>query len=265
MRLRSEEKKSASEPRFDTQTAGKIAALATRLQQKHEATLTAGEIEAIGEEVGLQPDFIRQACDSLTPETAPAPQQSAVTPAENVTRLWGLTLPSGGTLRALMGAWFAAGWTLPMMLMFTASAWLNEEIGLPLFFFGWAVYLGGGVFLAQLVKEDKHSEKTAAADMPVKPLSRTQLIETLFALQQRLESQKRPCSFLSVDVVDSSEMKRQGSDLEVEYSFRQFHQWIQEVVRGEGGELQSSAGDGVMCVFPTNGAALRARAGSRRA
>jgi class 3 adenylate cyclase len=264
MRLRSKENESTSEPRFDTQTAGKIAALATRLQQKHEAMLSAREIEAIGEEVGLQPDFIREACHCLTTETAPSAQQSAVPAARKATRTGGFTLPSGRTMRAMMGAWWAAGWTLPLMLMFMASAWdvlnpaLEDKIGLPLFFFGWAVYLGGGVFLTYLVKEGEHIDATQEPDRPVDALSRTQLIETLFALQQKLESQKRPCAFLSVDVVDSSEMKRQASDLEVEYSFRQFHQWVQEIIRAEGGELQSAAGDGVMCVFSTSGSALRA-------
>ncbi|MGV3721411.1 MAG: hypothetical protein ACO1SX_10930, partial [Actinomycetota bacterium] len=43
-----------------------------------------------------------------------------------------------------------------------------------------------------------------------------------------------------------------------EYSFAQFQQWISETVRAFGGEMHSAAGDGAMCVFREDAAALRA-------
>jgi class 3 adenylate cyclase len=53
-------------------------------------------------------------------------------------------------------------------------------------------------------------------------------------------------------------MKRGGSPLAVEYSFGQFQRWIEEVVERWGGQTQSAAGDGVMCLFPSDAQALRA-------
>jgi class 3 adenylate cyclase len=44
----------------------------------------------------------------------------------------------------------------------------------------------------------------------------------------------------------------------VEYSFLQLQTWLEEIVRAYGGELHSAAGDGMMCVFNSDAAALRA-------
>jgi class 3 adenylate cyclase len=53
-------------------------------------------------------------------------------------------------------------------------------------------------------------------------------------------------------------MKRNNSELAVEYSFGQYQTWVAEIVRSEGGQLQSSAGDGMMCLFEDDLAAVRA-------
>src|SRR5581483_2804731 len=69
---------------------------------------------------------------------------------------------------------------------------------------------------------------------------------------------KQHRAFLSVDVVHSSEMKLGEPELAVEYSFGQFQSWVEESVRSLGGEVQSAAGDGLMCVFREDAAAVRA-------
>src|ERR1051325_11341636 len=48
-------------PRYDNEALRRITALAERLKTERQETLTAGEMEAIGEEVGLDPSFIQQA------------------------------------------------------------------------------------------------------------------------------------------------------------------------------------------------------------
>jgi len=80
----------------------------------------------------------------------------------------------------------------------------------------------------------------------------------LFALQRLLEGQKQRRVFLSVDVVRSSEMKRTSSELEAEYSFRQFHGWLEEIVTKHGGQIYSVAGDGAMCMFDDDVKAVKA-------
>jgi class 3 adenylate cyclase len=234
MRLRAEE--STSEPRFDTQTAGKIAALATRLQQKHEESLTAREIEEIGAEVGLKPGFIQQALCYCQEKSQASVKQLSALPKK--------------TLEGLAAAWWAAGWTLPLILLLFLEQLFDNALPIIGFFLGLATYIGGGIMLSYMADAEA---QPASGKLP-----RAQLLEMLFALQHELDGQKQHRAFLSVDVVDSSEMKRNAPDLAVEYSFRQFHQWVEGIVRAEGGDLQSAAGDGVMCVFPTNGAALRA-------
>jgi class 3 adenylate cyclase len=92
----------------------------------------------------------------------------------------------------------------------------------------------------------------------LKPLDRQQLMAQLFALQQRLDGDRRLRAFLSVDVVNSSAMKRDAPALQVEYSFGALREWIGEIVRGCGGEMQSAAGDGVMCLFSEDAQAARA-------
>lgn len=259
MRLEQSEEGPAHEPRYDPETAGKVAALASRLQSKHQETLSARELEAIGAEVGLKPSFIREACGYLQESPARASrweghrrsgyghcgplQESGVRPSDC------LHLFSPRTLKAIAGAWWAAGWTLPLILVITTSFLFRGGIAAAFFFLGWAIYIGGGVLLSHLSETE--------AEPPPQQLPRAQLLEMLFALQGQLEGQKQHRAFLSVDVVDSSEMKRLGPDLAVEYSFGQFHRWVEEIVREEGGEMQSAAGDGVMCLFPTQGSAVR--------
>jgi len=89
-------------------------------------------------------------------------------------------------------------------------------------------------------------------------LSREELLHLLFEIYRRLESQKKSAVFLSIDVVDSTPMKRAGTPLTAEYSFGQFQRWIDQVVQQCDGETYTPAGDGVMCRFGSDAEALRA-------
>ncbi len=66
----------AQERRYDPETLQKVAILATRLQQEHHeqpaspAQLTASDMEAIGLEMGLHPEFVQQALAQLEEEHA---------------------------------------------------------------------------------------------------------------------------------------------------------------------------------------------------
>jgi class 3 adenylate cyclase len=237
MQVRQSEDPLVSEARYDLETAGKIAALATRLQSKRQETLTASEIEAVGAEVGLQPGFIQQALRYLNERKAAAAPGGVRTLAPR-------------TRGAFAVAWWAAAWAIPVTLLFIGLFTVGVPSMFILFFPGVAAYLGVGLMLSHLAGD---GGQKAYGNLP-----RAQLLERLFALQAELEGQKQHRAFLSVDVVSSSEMKRQGTDLAVEYSFGQFRQWVEEVVRAEAGAMQSAAGDGVMCLFPTNAGAVRA-------
>ena len=71
-----------SEKRYDEETVQKILAAAGRLQQEHRETLSAEQVEAIGQEVGLDPVFIRKVLAQMetqeeTVVAAPVVQEAA--------------------------------------------------------------------------------------------------------------------------------------------------------------------------------------------
>ncbi|MBI3911038.1 MAG: hypothetical protein HY320_08915 [Armatimonadetes bacterium] len=247
-----------SEPRYDAATLQKVAALAARLQSRHEETLTAQEMESIGAEVGLEPAFIRQALWQLTREKRPASLRPQ-------------------NLRAIARAWWGAGWAIPFIgLLLLDALGLHELLPAIGFFLGWALYIGGGILLGSW----SAGPPETVDDQPV---SRATLVDALFTLQHDLEGQKvhraslsmkvagswgtwgtlstpttAQRAFLSVDFVGASEMKRGAPELAVEYPFGPFQAWVEEIVRGCGGEMQSATGDGIMSIFPDDTSAVRA-------
>jgi len=243
------------EPRYDRETLRRVTALAQRLQDRQGETLTAAEIEAIGGEVGLERSFIRQALGLVTEKSAAVQQAVAKVSPEAWRR----------TLAAFANAWWAAGWTIPFIMLGVMRGAMDTP--LP-FFLGWGIYLGGGVLLTSLSEDEKTAKRrrqrnqtqtTVQAEPPAAaPLSRSVLLERLFALQHQLEAQRRHYCFLSLDVVGSTEMKLGADPLAVEYSFGQFRAWVEGVVRACGGALQATAGDGMMAVFEEDAGALRA-------
>lgn len=239
------------EPLLDAVTAGKVAGLAERLQRERGERFTLREMETIGAEVGLEPAFIRQAVRELTPREAAAPVAVTV----------GRRRRSQGW-RAKASAWWAAGWTLPLVgaLLGEALGQRDNEIGI-FFFLGWSLYIGIGVLLAHHAREEEEADAAGAARVAGGApggMSRAELLETLFALQHRLEGQKQRRAFLSVDVAGSSTMKQGADELAVEYSFSQFRSWVELVARAAGGQVHSAAGDGLMCVFDDDTLAVRA-------
>jgi class 3 adenylate cyclase len=252
----------AAEARYDRETLRRVTVLAQRLQDRQGETLTAAEIEAIGGEVGLERSFIRQALGLVTEKTTAVQQAVAAVPSAAWRRM----------LTAFTSAWWAAGWTIPFLMIGANFQGGGGDTPLP-FFMGWGIYIGVGVLASSLIEdEEKQKEKArrrrrhepepvqsaVAAEPATAPLSRTVLLERLFALQHQLEAQKRHYAFLSLDVVGSTEMKLGADPLAMEYSFGQFRTWAEGVIRAAGGALQSTAGDGMMAVFEDDAAALRA-------
>jgi class 3 adenylate cyclase len=235
MRLWHRDRYIDDEPRYDAGTLRKVTALATRLQSRQQETLTAQEMEAIGREVGLEPGFIRQALGHFT-RSKPARGAHALR-----------VRPRQG--QAVAKAWWAAGWTIPIIAAILGGGIIGEvAITFIFVLVGLSVYIATGIILS-------HGSEEAASHQE---LTRTTLLEMLFALQKTLEGQKQHRAFLSVDIVESSEMKRNVPELAVEYSFGQYRRWVEDRARECGGEVQSAAGDGVMCVFPTDLGAIRA-------
>lgn len=70
--------------RYDSATMQRVIETATRLQQAHRETVTAEQIEEIGREVGLDPQFVRQALNAVMAghDVAIAPAVVGAKPAE---------------------------------------------------------------------------------------------------------------------------------------------------------------------------------------
>lgn len=278
---------------FTPETLRAITALAEGMRSQEMDTVTASEVEEIGREVGLSPDLVRQAMEQLRamPTAPDSPGAGAVDGvrrrAPPVEFGW-MTAAYAGVL--LLAAWvwgysWDAGWTrfwalggsapVAAILGFVAG---RTRTGLAV---GAALALGlvPSVFRIQSLPPlmaalyallavpagawlGLQGARVREAYLPLprmpRPGSRGELRRLLFALQQQLEEQQQDRAFLSVDVVESTVMKRAAPALAVEHSFEEYRAWVEETARACGGVDQVAAGDGAMCMFPSPRQALEA-------
>ena len=73
--------------RYDTATVKEILARAEAMQAHHRATLTPDAIIALGQEVGVEPEFVRRALAATQTQTAPAEPFAPVTRKKRQTRV----------------------------------------------------------------------------------------------------------------------------------------------------------------------------------
>ena len=252
-----------AQPRYDALTLHKVTALAERLQASEQESFSAAEMESIASEVGIKPNFIRQALGHLEQVREQSRERRRERHGRRrwrYQRRWRYRLTKSlrdryrltKSLRVkIIISWWAAGWSIIPL-----SALLFDDI-VAISPFIWIV--GGillSVFLGGNDEKPEPAQSAVAAPDTAAPLNRAQMLDALFTLQHQLEGQKQPAAFLSVDVVGSSEMKRNGPALAAEHSFNQYREWVQGIVRQAEGEVQSHAGDGMMCIFPTPEAAV---------
>lgn len=235
----------ASELRLDRETAEKVTALALRLQEKRGATLSVHEIEEAGKEVGLEPEFIREAVAQVR-----QPERRLADKASGWMR-WG---------KVIHPAWWASGWAVPIALAAGADA-----LGIPdgfagaAFMGGMGVYVGFGVVLSMLF-----------GDQASKPLTGDEQEALLRSIgnwtQPRTEpiaaapkTAPPPTAALRPTVLESetylSVVPRcpPGGRPAKDYSA-----WALTLIWEEGGELLSANADGIECRFTSANAAFRA-------
>ncbi len=78
---------------------------------------------------------------------------------------------------------------------------------------------------------------------------RYELLRQLHDIQDKLKSDEKFVTFLSVDIVGSTRMKTEADPLMLEFTFTEYHKYIGTVAEKFGGKVHSTAGDGVTCVF----------------
>jgi len=130
-------------PRYDAQTVQQILALARQMQARHRETLTAEDVEALGHEVGIEPEFLRRALAQIEAqgarpaiETVPRSFEVSGRPPTRYQRRRGavpalvyavlVTLTLGwmnGTDFSTFGLYFA----LPLALLFCVGFWRKSK------------------------------------------------------------------------------------------------------------------------------------------
>ena len=78
---------------------------------------------------------------------------------------------------------------------------------------------------------------------------RQDLLRQLVDLQSKLREGEQSITFLSADVVGSTRMKEVADALAVEFTFTEYHSFVDNIVRKHGGRVHSTAGDGITCAF----------------
>jgi class 3 adenylate cyclase len=184
-------------------------------------------------------------------------------------------------LAALLGfvpdtrkAAFAAGLTLvlaliPAFLRFhlimlppevrTPDSYMRNDSAIPGALMDALLYAGIGGPLAGWIASRAEQLREQYFPRPLaESASRQEVLSQLYALKKALEDGRVHRAFLSVDVVNSTGLKREAAELDVEYTFGAYQRWVEEMVRSCGGEMQAAAGDGVMAMFSSDAAAVRA-------
>lgn len=116
---------------------------------------------------------------------------------------------------------------------------------------GWGfliLYLVGG-FLVGAVGFDIWGQLKKYLGFRDAAAERQALVSQLMDIQDRLKQDDRTAAFLSLDIVGSTRMKSENDPLSIEYTFGEYHRYVEAVVARHAGRIHSTAGDGVICVF----------------
>lgn len=92
----------------------------------------------------------------------------------------------------------------------------------------------------------KNREKLGFGD-PQK--ERHALLQQLLEIQSKLKQDERQVTFMSLDIAGSTRLKAENDPLSVEFTFNEYHRYVESQVTKNGGQIHSTAGDGVTAVF----------------
>jgi hypothetical protein len=225
----------SEEPRYDAETLRRVTRLAQDLQSRGQDTLTAAEIEAAGAEVGLEPRFIQQALAQVS-RPRQVPQGDSA-----LRRHW---------LRTWRRAWWAGGWTLPMLVLMGLP---RTDMSAGLWLLSWGVYIAVGVILGSMAKTPSEilAEESGTRG-PV--ISRAEFLEALTALRSAVQV-RNTCAALSVEVTG---LGPEGKLAIQHPALEALRNWAGDVIRRHGGTVFRAEGLEVEADFPDETEAVRA-------
>jgi class 3 adenylate cyclase len=159
------------------------------------------------------------------------------------TAVWNVSLSRDSRVASMCGALFGGIYFAAESLFATilrAPGALDALLLIP-FTLGGAIV---GQIAYRLVNNNRH--KLGLKD-PVK--ERQELLQQLVDLQDRLKAGEQSMTFLSVDIVGSTKMKEIADPLSVEFTFTEYHKFVEMIAKRYGGAIHSTAGDGITAAF----------------
>lgn len=109
--------------------------------------------------------------------------------------------------------------------------------------------LAMGAVVAVLAYNGQKLEAKAALDRRLRKREPSALLAEMLRIQMRLTVQTDEICVLAVDVARSAEMKAAAGPLEVEFSFREYQNFVRDICESHGGQVHSTAGDGTIVEF----------------
>lgn len=158
---------------------------------------------------------------------------------------WNVATARNARVAAVSGALFGG-------LFFVAGSLFGylfgtEPVGLPIVFVLLAAL--GAVTGLTLNALFSRSRKFFGLKDPA--AERQELLRQLVNIQEKLKTGQQSVTFLNLDMVGSTRLKMGADPLDVEFTFTEYHRYVEAVISKHGGQIHSTAGDGIVCAFPT--------------
>jgi class 3 adenylate cyclase len=110
------------------------------------------------------------------------------------------------------------------------------------------VWIAGGAAIGNIAHLTMQRFK-GSVRKPKDQSQRQALLKQLVDLQDQLREGEQSVSFLSLDVVGSTKMKFEADPLAVEFTFNEYHHFVEKIVEKHFGRIHSTAGDGITAAF----------------
>lgn len=260
-----------------------ILVLAERLRDTHGGVLDDAAIQAVAEATSAPAEYVRLAT-RLLPEKRQSFFQriyGAILSLEPDVRRHVISASLGTLCGLLLGAAHKTGQEFfnTLMLIGVGMAFWNISVSKDTRTAAISGGLFGGVFFVATSLFEFLFKTTMVVPTPVLPIAlvgggiagvilqrivnrnrarlglkdpvqeRQEMLRQLVDLQEKLRSGEQQVTFLCADIVGSTQIKANADPLSVEFTFTEYHNYVEMVVRRYGGRVHSTAGDGVICAF----------------
>ncbi len=84
------------------------------------------------------------------------------------------------------------------------------------------------------------------------------ILKQRIKLDKLIQRHAHQCTFVSIDVVGSLKLKTNMDKVKISYTFDRYHDYVRKLTRQNNGQIFSTAGDGIMCLFKKPDNAVRA-------